>query len=123
MHQVADFTVIGLDWHDTHGGLPELEWTPPDDADLDSSIILQYKVQVWFDSGPVFIHANVNGHSVAEQTFNVGYAGPMYDILTPKTFFPGVKNRIQFTVAFGEDFEGPSAQAIGRVLLFWRRKV
>jgi hypothetical protein len=83
----------------------------------------QYKVQVWFESGPVKIHTKVNGHSAAEQVFNVEYSGPMYNILEPKTFFPGVKNTIQFTVSFGEGFEGPSGQAIGRVVLFWHGPV
>lgn len=118
----GNYSIIKTGWYDTHDGIPDMAWTLPANVKTSSRSILQYKTDVWFDSGWAAFHIRINGITVGKPKFTDDYYGTWYTIVKRNVLQPG-RNVVTWDVIFGPDFEGPSAQAVGDVILIWQDKI
>jgi len=120
MPSSANYRIVELGWFDDHNGpIPDLHFNLPDNAVLDDHTIIHYKVNVWFESGPVLLSISANGQHLTKPSWDENYFGPYYEVLKRNAFVHG-ENVLKFVFEFGQGFEGPSGQGLGDVILLYQ---
>ena len=122
MATVGDYSIVGSGWFDTHDGIPEMAWLLPATVATGSRSILAYKVNVWFDNGPVTYHFRINGITVGKPKWNDSFFG-LWHTIVKKGVLQAGQNVLTLDMIFGSDFEGPSAQGVGDLVIHWQNKV
>ncbi|HEY6330293.1 MAG TPA: hypothetical protein VI756_13220 [Blastocatellia bacterium] len=120
MASSANYRIVNVGWFDDHNGpIPDLQFQLPDNAVLEDHTIIQYKLNIWFGNGPLFLSISANGQEVSRPSWTENYFGPYYEVLKRNIFVPG-NNVLKFVFEFGPGFEGPSGQGLGDVVLWYQ---